>query len=101
MLLIPDLYALDIDLDLPDRAPGKARSSVDPQGAEYITTLQQARHLEIERARAEWRGKKRNLGGIGKNEGGVGCSPRRGHPAVAVVEAAELSSQHPFPQGQT
>ncbi len=61
MLLIPDLYALDIDLDLPDRAPGKARSSVDPQGAEYITTLQQARHLEIERARAEWRVKERSL----------------------------------------
>jgi hypothetical protein len=43
--LFTDLYALDVDLDLPD----------GPQGTEYVTTLRQARDLDIDRARAEWR----------------------------------------------
>jgi len=60
-LLIPDLYALDVDLELPDGTSGRARSVVDRQGTEYITTLKQARHLEVDRARAEWRVKERSL----------------------------------------
>jgi hypothetical protein len=62
-LLIPDLYALDVDLELPDGTPGKARSGVDPQGTgtEYIAMLKQARHLDVDQARAEWRVKDRSV----------------------------------------
>ncbi len=60
-LLIPDLYALDIDLELPDEPLGKARSGVDPQGTEYIATLKQTGHLDVDQARAEWRIKERSL----------------------------------------
>jgi hypothetical protein len=60
-LLIPDLYALDVDLELPDGTPGKVRSDVDPRGTEYIATLKQARKLDVDRARAEWRVKDRSL----------------------------------------
>jgi len=60
-LHIPDLYELDVDLELPDATPGKARSGVGPQGTEYIATLKQARRLDVDRARAEWRVKERSL----------------------------------------
>jgi len=60
-LLIPDLYALDVDLELPDGTPEKVRSGVDPQGTEYIATLRQARHLDVDRAKAEWRVKEGSL----------------------------------------
>jgi len=60
-LLIPDLYALDVDVDLPDWTPGKAMSGVDPQGTAYLATLRQARHLDVDQARAEWRVKERSL----------------------------------------
>jgi hypothetical protein len=61
MLLIPDLYVLDVDVEIPGGTPGKARSGADSQGAEYIATLKQARHLDVDRARAEWRVKERSL----------------------------------------
>ncbi|KAI0277865.1 pre-RNA processing PIH1/Nop17-domain-containing protein [Russula aff. rugulosa BPL654] len=60
-LFIPDLYALDVDLELPDGTPGKVRSGGDPQGTGYIATLKQARRLDVDRARAEWRVKERSL----------------------------------------
>jgi len=60
-LLIPDLYALDVDVELPDETTGKVRSGVDPQRAEYIATLKQARNLDVDQARAEWRVKDRSL----------------------------------------
>lgn len=60
-LLIPDLYALDVDLELPDEIPEKVRSGVDPQATEYIATLKQARRLEVDQARAEWRVKEQSL----------------------------------------
>jgi len=60
-LLIPDLYALNIDLEHPDGALGKARPCVDPQGTENVGMLKQAQDLDIDRARAEWRVKEESL----------------------------------------
>jgi len=60
-LLIPDLYALDVDLELSEGTPGKVRSGVDPRGTKYIATLKEARHLDVDRAQAEWRVKERSL----------------------------------------
>ena len=60
-LLIPDLYALDVDLELPDGTPGRAGSGVDLQGTGHIATLKQAGRLDVDRARAEWRVKERSL----------------------------------------
>jgi hypothetical protein len=61
MLLIPDLYVLNIDLEHPDGTLGKARSDVDLSGMEKIAMLKQARDLDVDRARAEWRVKEESL----------------------------------------
>ncbi|KAF8487067.1 PIH1 family [Russula ochroleuca] len=60
-LLIPDLYVLNVDLELPDGALGKARSLVGLQGTENVASLKQARDLDVDRARAEWRVEERSL----------------------------------------
>ena len=52
---------LNIDLELSDGALGKARSSVEFQGLENVAMLKQARDLDVDRARAEWRVKERSL----------------------------------------
>ena len=56
-LLIPGLYVLDINLELPDAAIGQASLGVetDLRGAENVLTLKRARDLDVDRARAEWR----------------------------------------------
>jgi hypothetical protein len=55
-LLIPGLYALDIDLNLSDASLGRALFQVGagPQGTEDALMLKRARDLDIEGARAEW-----------------------------------------------
>jgi len=63
ILLIPGLYALDIDLDLSDASLGQAPFQVGagPQGTESALMLKRARDLDIDEARAEWRVKGRYL----------------------------------------
>jgi hypothetical protein len=60
-LLIPGLYALNIDLELSDGAPGKAKSYVDHQGPGNVAVLKRARDLDVDRAQAVWRVKERSL----------------------------------------
>jgi len=62
-LLIPDLYSIDIDLELSDASPGQMSSciSADPRGMENVLTLKRARELDVDRARAEWRVNERCL----------------------------------------
>jgi hypothetical protein len=52
---------LNVDLELPDGALGKARSLVGLQGTENVASLKQARDLDVDRARAEWRVEERSL----------------------------------------
>ena len=60
--LFPDLYALDVDLDLPDGALVNSRSGVDPQGTEYMAALRHARDLDINRnGLVRWWVKERSL----------------------------------------
>ena len=56
-LVIPGLYVLDINLELPDAAIEQASfgARADPQGAENALTLKRARDLDVGLARAEWR----------------------------------------------
>jgi hypothetical protein len=61
MLFIPDVYALNIDFERPDGALEKARSLVDLPGTDNVATLKQARDLDVDRARAEWRVKEESL----------------------------------------
>ncbi|KAI0255500.1 PIH1 family [Lactifluus subvellereus] len=63
ILLIPDLYALDVDLDLSDASLEQTpfRVGADPQGTGNASMLKRARDLDIEGARAEWRVKDRCL----------------------------------------
>ncbi|KAI0299008.1 hypothetical protein B0F90DRAFT_1631800 [Multifurca ochricompacta] len=62
-LLIPELYALDIDLNLSDTALGQAlfRAGAGPQGTEHALMLKRARNLDVDGARAEWHVKERCL----------------------------------------
>ena len=62
-LLIPGLYVLDINLELPDAVIGQAPFGVetDLRGAENALTLKRARDLDVDRARAEWRVNERCL----------------------------------------
>ena len=55
-LLIPDIYALDIDLTLSDASLGQEllRLGVGPQGTESVLMLKRAREFDVDRARAEW-----------------------------------------------
>ena len=62
-MLIPGLYVLDINLELPDAAIGQAPFGVETDllGAENALTLKRARDLDVDRARAEWRVNERCL----------------------------------------
>jgi hypothetical protein len=62
-LLIPDLYALDIDLGLSDVALEQAQACVagGAQRMQCALTLKRARELNVDRGRAEWRVKDRCL----------------------------------------
>ena len=63
MLHIPNLYTLDVDLELPDAELGRVmlRVGADPIGTENALMLKRARDLDVDRARAEWRVNKRCL----------------------------------------
>ncbi|KAI0063296.1 hypothetical protein BV25DRAFT_1802318 [Artomyces pyxidatus] len=56
-LHVPRLYALDVDLDLPDAALAKALAleGAGPHGTEQGLMLKRARDLDVDGARAEWR----------------------------------------------
>jgi len=63
-LIIPDLYVLDVDLELSDAALAQAPSAVngdDPQKSERNLMVERARDLDIDRAQAEWHVKGRCL----------------------------------------
>jgi hypothetical protein len=62
-LHIPNLYAFDVNLELPDAELGRAmlRVGADPKGTENALMLKRARNLDVDRARAEWRVNKRCL----------------------------------------
>ncbi|KAI9435542.1 PIH1 family [Lactarius indigo] len=62
-LVIPGLYVLDIDLNLPDSAFGRALfpTGISPQEAEHALMLKRDRNLDVDGARAEWRTKERCL----------------------------------------
>jgi hypothetical protein len=60
-LVIPGLYALDINLNLSDSTLGRAPfpPSTSPHEAEHALLLKRARDLDVDGARAEWRTKER------------------------------------------
>ena len=62
-LVIPDLYKLDINLNLSDPALGRALFTPDtsPHESEPALMLNRARDLDVDGARAEWRTKERCL----------------------------------------
>jgi len=62
-LVIPDLYELDINLDLSDSALVRTLfpPGTSPHEVEHALTLRRARNLNIDGARAEWRTKERCL----------------------------------------
>jgi hypothetical protein len=62
-LVIPGLYALDINLNLSDSALGRALfpPGTSPHEAERALMLKRARDLDVDGARAEWRTKERCL----------------------------------------
>jgi hypothetical protein len=63
MLHIPNLYVLDIDLELSDADLKRAmiRVGADPTGTENALMLKRAGDLNVDQARAEWRVIKRCL----------------------------------------
>jgi hypothetical protein len=62
-MVVPGLYALDINLNLSDSALGRAPipPGTSPHEAERALTLKRARDLDVDGARAEWRTKERCL----------------------------------------
>jgi len=63
-LNIPDLYVLDVDLELSDAALAQAPTAVNGDGPQKLETNvmdERARDLNIDRARAEWHVKERCL----------------------------------------
>jgi hypothetical protein len=57
VLHVPDLYALDIDLELSDAELRREmlRVGAGPKETENVLMLKRARDLDVDRARAEWR----------------------------------------------
>ncbi|KAH9964955.1 hypothetical protein BC827DRAFT_1322316 [Russula dissimulans] len=63
-LIIPDLYVLDVDLELSDAALAQAPSAASgdsPHKSGGNLMVERARNLDIDRARAEWHVKERYL----------------------------------------
>ncbi|KAN0142163.1 hypothetical protein V8E53_000625 [Lactarius tabidus] len=62
-MVVPGLYALDINLNLSDSALGRAPipPGTSPHEAERALTLKRARDLDVDGARAEWRTTERCL----------------------------------------